>query len=114
LLIDDLEAAIAVPGSTLGTDATEGSAIRTVLNQVKAGDRFSFNWSFQTFDTLFFDRAFVTINDSVFNLNTGNLFSYTFTNAGNYSVAIGVVDVTDVLASSIDKSILQSFLPSMS
>jgi hypothetical protein len=101
LEIDALENALVLPLGTLGLDAYEGSAIKTIFNNVKVGDRLSFNWSFQTFDTLNMDRAFVTINDTLFNLTGTNPFSYTFTGAGNYRIAIGVVDVDDTTGSSI-------------
>jgi hypothetical protein len=101
LLIDDLENALALPLGRLGTDAVEGSAIQTTLTGVMAGDKFGFNWNFQTFDNLFIDRAFVTINNTVFNLTGTNPFSFTFTGAGNYRIAIGVLDVDDLTDSSI-------------
>lgn len=103
LLIDALENNLPLGLGTIDADeATEGSAIQTTLIGVMAGDKFSFNWSFKTFDTRFIDRAFVTINDTLFNLTGPNpLFSYTFTGAGNYRIAIGVVDVVDVTNSSI-------------
>jgi hypothetical protein len=101
LLIDGLENSLALPLGTIGTDAFEGSAIQTTLTGVAAGDKFGFNWNFQTFDNLFIDRAFVTINNSVFNLTGTNPFSFTFTGAGNYRIAIGVVDVDDLVGSSI-------------
>jgi hypothetical protein len=98
--INVLEPNLGLPPGTLGLDAYEGSAIKTIFNNVKVGDRFSFNWSFQTFDTAYIDRAFVTINNTLFNLTGSNPFSYTFTGAGNYRIAIGVVDVNDTSGSS--------------
>ncbi len=98
---DSLEEALTLSEGALGLDAVEGSAIQTILNNVMAGDKFSFNWVFRTFDTDNIDRAFVTINDAVFNLAGTNPFSYTFTGAGNYRVAIGLVDVDDAIQSSI-------------
>lgn len=44
------------------TGATKGSAIKTTLTGINAGDVFSFNWSFVTNDD---DKAFVTINNQV-------------------------------------------------
>jgi hypothetical protein len=100
LEINTLENALTLPLETLGLDAVEGSAIKTIFNNVKVGDRFSFNWNFQPFGTPNTDRAFVTINNTLFNLTGTNPFSYTFTGAGNYRVAIGIVDVDDATGSS--------------
>jgi hypothetical protein len=106
---EPFEGALVLPqGTALGLDAIEGSAIQTVLN-VMAGDRFSFNWGFQSFDTDNVDRAFVAINNVInpkasntaTNLTGSSLFSRTFTEAGSYRVAIGVVDVKDAFSSSI-------------
>ena len=91
--------------------ATEGSAITTNLN-VQKGDRISFDWNFLTND-MFDDYAFfvadgvvtqlASVSDasmnssSSFNSETGTAtFNYTFANAGNYQVGIGVVDIGDV------------------
>lgn len=89
--------------------ASEGSAITTNLN-VRKGDRLIFDWNFLTNDT-FDDYAFFVANGIIakfasvsdasnssvlFNSETGqNTFTYTFKNAGNYQVGIGVVDVGD-------------------
>ena len=89
--------------------ATEGSAITTNLN-VRKGDRLIFDWNFLTNDT-FDDYAFFVANgvvtrlaevtnanngSSFFDLETGTrTFNYTFANAGNYQVGIGVVDIGD-------------------
>jgi hypothetical protein len=100
LSINDLESFLALPSESLGLDAVEGSAIRTIFNNVKVGDRLSFNWSLPTFDALNPDRAFVAINNTIFNLAGANPFSYTFTGAGTYNVAIGVVDVNEAINSS--------------
>jgi hypothetical protein len=100
LSIDPLENNLSLPLGTIGTDATEGSAIQTILTGVMAGDKFSFNWNFQPSGTPNIDRAFVTINNTLFNLTGTNPFSYTFTGAGNYRVAIGIVDVGDATGSS--------------
>ncbi|WP_414618871.1 PEP-CTERM sorting domain-containing protein [Calothrix sp. CCY 0018] len=92
----------------------EGSAITTNLNARK-GDRLRFDWNFLTNDT-FDDYAFFVANgvitkladisnannpSSLFNLETGTrTFNYTFANAGNYQVGIGVVDIGDVNSTS--------------
>jgi hypothetical protein len=105
---EPFESGLTLPAGALGLDAIEGSAIQTVLNVV-AGDRFSFNWAFQTFDTGNIDRAFIAINNVInprasntaTNLTGSSLFSRTFTEAGSYRVAIGLVDVNDAFSSSI-------------
>jgi hypothetical protein len=84
--------------ATLENSANEGSAIQTTFNNVRVGDRFSFNWSFDRVNP---DRAFIAINNTIFNLTTNNPFSYAFTSAGNYRVAIGVVDVFEANDSSM-------------
>jgi hypothetical protein len=89
-------------------DAIEGSAIQTILN-VMAGDKFSFNWNFQTFDTDNIDRAFIAINNVInpkasntaITLTGNSPFSYSFATTGSYRVAIGIVDVRDAFSSSI-------------
>ncbi|MBW4627969.1 MAG: PEP-CTERM sorting domain-containing protein [Brasilonema octagenarum HA4186-MV1] len=84
------------PGS-LGLDIAEGSAI-SILRNFQAGDVFSFNSNFQTFDDPGIDRAFVSIVNSttgsvITPLTLGNsTFNYTFSTAGNYTIGIGVVD----------------------
>ena len=108
-----LETAVGLNSGDLDNDlfdvATEGSAITTNLN-VRKGDRLSFNWNFLTNDT-FDDYAFFVANGVItkladvsnavnsstnFNSETGaRTFNYTFANAGNYQVGIGVVDIGD-------------------
>ncbi|GAB1539886.1 hypothetical protein NUACC21_25540 [Scytonema sp. NUACC21] len=98
--ISNLETFLGVSQGTLGLDATEGSAIQTALNVI-AGDTFSFDWNFTTFDTRSIDRAFVTIGNSVFNLDgTSGRFSRTFDTPGTYNIGIGVIDVDDFTNSS--------------
>lgn len=108
-----LETAVGLNPGDLDNDlfnaATEGSAITTNLN-VRKGDRLIFDWNYLTNDT-FDDYAFFVVNgvvtrladvsnannaSSLFNLETGTTtFDYTFANAGNYQVGIGVVDIGD-------------------
>ncbi|NJL78238.1 MAG: PEP-CTERM sorting domain-containing protein [Richelia sp. RM2_1_2] len=95
--------------------AFEGSAITTNLN-VRQGDRLSFDWNFLTNDTLD-DYAFFVANGVIttlanvsdasnssstnFNSETGaRTFNYTFANAGNYQVGIGIVDIGDFSSTS--------------
>jgi hypothetical protein len=99
--VNVLENSLFLPLGILGDTAQEGSGLNTILNGVMADDVLSFDWSFQTFDSEFSDRAFFAVNNTIFNLNTGNFFSYRFATPGNYRVAFGVVDVDDTLGSSI-------------
>lgn len=106
LLPYQLETSLGLSPGTLGPDVAEGSAISIVKN-FQAGDVFSFNSNFQTFDTPGFDRAFVSIVNSTTNavitpLTLGNsTFNYTFPTANNYTIGIGVVDgQSDVTGSS--------------
>ncbi|BAZ10923.1 hypothetical protein NIES4071_27470 [Calothrix sp. NIES-4071] len=98
--IDDLETFIGIAPGSLGVDATEGSVIKTIFTGVQAGDVFSFDWDFLTYDTVNADRAFVAIGNSILNLTSGTPFSYTFNTGGNYTVGIGVIDVNDTTGSS--------------
>jgi hypothetical protein len=103
------EAFFVLPSGALGPNVIEGSVIQTVLDGVTAGDKLSFNWNFQTFDTVNIDRAFVAINNVInpiasntaTTLTGSSPFSYTFAGAGSYRVAIGVVDVGNAFSSSI-------------
>jgi hypothetical protein len=99
--VDTLESSLSLPALILGNDALEGSGLKTVLNGVRTGDILSFNWSFQTFDPEFIDRAFFAVDNTVFNLNTGTSFFYRFSNPGSYRLAFGVVDVDDTTGSSL-------------
>jgi hypothetical protein len=99
--VDELESALSLPALILGDNALEGSGLKTVLNGVMAGDILSFNWSLQTFDPTYIDRAFFAVDNTVFNLNTGSSFFYRFTNPGTYRLAFGVVDVEDTIGSSL-------------
>ena len=108
-----IETSVGLSAGALDNDffnaATEGSAITTNLN-VRKGDRLIFDWNFLTND-IFDDYAFFVANGVVtrladvsdaanssinFSSETGTRnFSYTFANAGNYQVGIGVVDIGD-------------------
>ena len=79
-------------GFTLNADTTYGSAIKQTLS-FNAGDQFSFDWT-SNIDSQ--DQAFVAINNAIAVLSTGSPYSYTFANAGNYQVAIGVIDIRPV------------------
>ena len=103
LWIDDLEIALALPSTSLGFDAYEGSAIAQTVT-VSAGTLASFDWILKTnaFDVAYVDRAFVVINGSVMNFanvaagSVSGSFSHLFDTAGTYGFAVGVVDVNDV------------------
>ncbi len=99
-----LEEFLTVPAGSLDPDpdnfifSTFGSAIKTTFTGVQTGDVFGFNWDFSTSDA---DSVFVTINNSVIPLAaSGKVFKYSFTNAGNYNVGIGIVDVNDSIGGS--------------
>ncbi|MBH8561382.1 PEP-CTERM sorting domain-containing protein [Nostoc sp. CENA67] len=87
-------------------EAVEGSAIKNTVT-VAAGDVLRFDWNFRTNETQNKDFAFLLVDntlikladftnatqaDSPFGQKTG-LRSYTFSNAGTYTFAFGVVDV---------------------
>jgi hypothetical protein len=100
--VGSVEDFLGIPGGSLDPvgsffGATQGSAIKTTLAGVKAGDIFSFDWSFLTSDS---DTAFVTINNSVLSLTGNSSFNYVFQTAGDYSVGVGVVDVDDSIGES--------------
>lgn len=89
-------------------EAVEGSAIKNTVT-VAAGDVLRFDWNFRTNETLNNDFAFLLVDntlikladftdatqaDSLFGQQTG-FQTYTFTTAGTYTFAFGVVDVDD-------------------
>ncbi len=98
--------------SVLQDNPIEGSAIQ-ISQLAQAGDSFSFNWLFTTYDPgnpafpIRPDRGFVAINNGsspvVTYLTPGSPspFSYTFATAGNYTISIGVFDQDDVVNSSV-------------
>ncbi|MBF2063462.1 MAG: PEP-CTERM sorting domain-containing protein [Calothrix sp. C42_A2020_038] len=102
--ISVLESGLGLNPGDLGADATEGSAISKLFTGVQAGDVFSFDWVFNTYDNVFSDRAFVRIGNFIQTLAAGTSgssnFSYTFASAGDYDISIGVVDVDDFTVSS--------------
>lgn len=99
----------------IGGSAWEGSAIKSTYT-AQAGDKFNFNWQFLTNEGINNDFAFLVVNGAVTKLadvtnatnsstffisETGvNSFSYTFNSTGNYTLALGVVDVEDFSATS--------------
>ena len=87
----DVDALETFLGFTLNADTTYGSAIKQTFN-FNAGDRFSFDWT-SNIDSQ--DQAFVAINNAIQVLSTGSSYSYTFATAGNYQVAMGIVDLFD-------------------
>lgn len=96
--LSSFEADLGLMGGALGSDAIEGSAIR--FSQVaQAGDSFSFSWVLSTLDVDNIDRAFVSIsdgvNETIFNLTGSPSFSHSFTDAGTYTIGIGVLDIDD-------------------
>ena len=93
---DALETFLGFTPGSLDVDTTFGSAIKQTLN-FNAGDRFSFDWTFNIDSQ---DQAFVAINNAIQVLSTGSSYSHTFATAGNYQVAMGVVDFFDSTGSS--------------
>lgn len=99
--------------ATFGT--FEGSAIKQTF-MAKAGDVLTFDWNFLSNDSVLPDYAFVILNDvfssladtssvlstsSFFKQETGvQKFAYTFDADGEYTLALGVVDVDDFDSSS--------------
>lgn len=92
--------------SNLNPSATGGSAIKQTIS-VKAGNTLNFDWLFQTPDYLpYNDFSFYSISSSTANLladvaavgdfGTGvGKTSYTFANAGTYTVGFGVFNALD-------------------
>ncbi|AFZ26554.1 PEP-CTERM putative exosortase interaction domain-containing protein [Cylindrospermum stagnale PCC 7417] len=94
-----LEEFLSIPNNAIVNaipNAVFGSAIQQTY-AVNSGDVFSFNYNFSTTDS---DVAFVTINNIITTLTASSPFSYSFTNAGNYNIGIGVVDVDDSIGQS--------------
>jgi hypothetical protein len=87
----DVDALETFLGFTPNADTTYGSAIKQTLS-FNAGDQFSFDWT-SNIDSQ--DQAFVAINNAIQVLSTGSSYSYTFATAGNYQVAMGVIDLFD-------------------
>lgn len=78
----------------------EGSAIRNTAIAANAGDIFRFNSNFLVKDAD--DVGFVKVGSDLFRLDGGiSVFSYAFPTTGVYDIAIGVVDVRDVISSSV-------------
>jgi subtilisin family serine protease len=120
----DLESFVGLaPGSldALGNgNATEGSVLTQTIS-MPAGAKLTFDWNFFTNEgtpTYYNDFAFFTVGSNpsntlantyssfvesptIFNEETGfGTFSQTFTTAGTYTVAVGVVDVGDGIVDS--------------
>lgn len=117
----DIESFLGVPVGSLDADvlnqATEGSAIKLTLTAV-AGDVLTIDWSLLTNDTSDgsvggMDYFFLTVGDTVHRLgqsgdaatastSSGYLYqtgpqqsTFTFLTDGDYTIGIGLVDVTD-------------------
>jgi hypothetical protein len=90
--VDALESFLGfTPGSLDPVTTYYGSAIKKTFS-FNAGDQFSFDWV-SSIDNQ--DQAFVAINNAIQVLSTGSSYSYTFATAGNYQVAMGVIDLFD-------------------
>ena len=94
--VDALESFLGFTPGSFAQDITYGSAIKQTLS-LNAGDRFSFDWTFNTSDS---DQAFVSIGNAIQVLSSSNPYSYTFATSGSYQIAMGVLDVTDSTGSS--------------
>ncbi|MFP5273432.1 S8 family serine peptidase [Coleofasciculus sp.] len=105
-------------------DAIEGSALKLTPITVKAGDIVSFDWNFITNEQTpsnYNDFGFISISSTLlseltdtnqqFNRFTGSFgkqtnygtFDYQFTQAGTYTIGLGLVDADD---SSVDSGLL--------
>ncbi len=107
-----LQSFLGVSSDTLDINgfAWEGSAIKSTYI-AQAGEKLNFNWNFLTNESTYNDFAFLVVDNTVtkladftnatngssfFNQETGvNSFSYTFNSSGNYTIALGVVDLDD-------------------
>jgi hypothetical protein len=105
----DLETFLGLSAGSLdrinNVDATNGSAIKQTI-VAKAGDVLSFDWLFKAEDYLpFNDFSFYTISSEAYKLadvfqvgdygQTASQTSYTFKEAGTYTLAFGVLNVFD-------------------
>lgn len=115
----ELEANLGLKSGALDSlnngNVTEGSALQLKPITVKAGDVLSFDWNFLTNEGLpsfYNDFGFVTISstsseladtnsnfffsNTIFLSETGyETFTYQFTQAGTFTIGLGVVDVED-------------------
>ncbi|MBV5322548.1 MAG: cadherin repeat domain-containing protein, partial [Ilumatobacteraceae bacterium] len=122
-----ISAFVGTPGiGAAGSNATAGSAIRQTVT-VDAGQTLTFDFKFGSYDYLpYNDFAFISIAEQggsssvskVFNIsdlkgsqpytdagiwkvNDAGTFSYTFTQAGTYSLGMGVTDAIDQIVDSV-------------
>ncbi|MBW4684240.1 MAG: PEP-CTERM sorting domain-containing protein [Komarekiella atlantica HA4396-MV6] len=94
-------------------DALEGSAIKNTVS-VAAGDVLRFDWNFRTNETSYQDYAFFLVDNTLikladftdatqasspFSRETG-INSYAFSQPATYTLAFGVVDIDDYVATS--------------
>ena len=102
--ITALELQLNTASGTLGVDALEGSALSQSFN-FASSTNLRFNWTLGTdiFNAGFADLAFVLVDGTLLlplaNVTAAELsgaFNYTFS-AGAHTLALGVVDVNDVL-----------------
>lgn len=101
-----LEAALGLPAYALDLPGDEYGTEGSVAWQsfaVGAGSTLSFQWSFETREADFEDRAFVVVDGSVLTLatrtqgGTSGAFSQVFTQAGTVTLGLGVIDTVDYL-----------------
>jgi hypothetical protein len=104
--IDVLESALGVAPYTLdlaGEAAYEGSLAQQSF-AVSAGQTLTFDWSFNTRETLFQDHAFIVLDGQLITLASlgsaplgQQTFSQTYTLAGTSTLSFGVADTGDYL-----------------
>ncbi|HKX40152.1 MAG TPA: PEP-CTERM sorting domain-containing protein [Burkholderiaceae bacterium] len=120
--IATVESAAGVAPYALDLSATEYGTEGSLVGQsfaAVAGQTLSFDWSFNTLETLFQDHAFAVINGQVITLATAaapgaasQSFSYTFAQSGIATLSFGVIDTVDYLGvSSLNIGNLQMTAP---
>ncbi|HEY0599813.1 VCBS domain-containing protein [Brevundimonas sp.] len=100
------DAPIIAVGSSTVLNPTVGSAIQTTIH-LEAGDVVSFNWDFVAHDYMpYNDFAFASVNGAAYMLGSVQVvgdygttgwktFTFTATEAGDYSFGVGVSNVND-------------------
>lgn len=100
------DAPVLAVGSSTALNPTVGSAIKTTVT-LKAGDTVSFDWDFVAHDYMpYNDFAFASVNGAAYMLGSVQVvgdygttgwktFTFTATQAGEYSFGVGVSNVND-------------------
>ena len=105
--IAELESAAGVAAYALDLSPEEYGFEGSLISQsfaAAAGDTLSFDWSFDTLESFFEDRAFVVIDGEVITLATSSApdgasqtFSHQVGAAGTLTLSFGVIDTVDYL-----------------